>query len=117
MRCSALDTDRACASVLATMNLGPAKLAASILLTALPPPPPTPITTMRGFISSRLGVFPVMTSPSEAFPQPLSHAPQIAAPGRARTPVPTQAGGGVEGGANEANSGRERGTAACLWQI
>jgi hypothetical protein len=49
--CSALDAASACASVLATTNLGPTKPAAIMLLTALPPPPPTPITTMRGRMS------------------------------------------------------------------
>jgi hypothetical protein len=44
MRSSAWDTSRAWASVLAEMNRTPCRLLAIMLLIALPPAPPTPIT-------------------------------------------------------------------------
>ena len=79
-RCEA---SSACASVLATMNSAPVSPAAIMLLTALPPAPPTPITAMRGFI---------IASPSKALPEPLSHTPQITRRPRSR-PVPARASG------------------------
>src|SRR5688500_10808996 len=79
MRCSAAEAASACASVLATMNLGPSRPAAIMLPMALPPPPPTPITTMRGFSGARLGACAsLMTGSSEALPQPLADAPEVA---------------------------------------
>src|SRR6516165_6709822 len=69
------------------MNSAPVSPAAIILLTALPPAPPTPITTMRGFMIS---------SPSKALLEPLSHPPQIASPARG-SPVKSRADGRIEG--------------------
>src|SRR5262245_3300746 len=45
----ASERSSACASVLATTKLTPSRLDEIILLTALPPAPPTPITVMVGF--------------------------------------------------------------------
>ncbi len=52
IRCSAMEFDRACASVLATMNSTPSILASIMLAIALPPAPPTPTTTILGRMSS-----------------------------------------------------------------
>src|SRR5690606_20402646 len=55
IRRSALDMVRACASVLATTNSTPRRPAVIMLLTALPPPLPTPKTVMRGLSSVMSG--------------------------------------------------------------
>jgi hypothetical protein len=47
---AAVEVSSACASVLATMKSTPLNPAAIMLLTALPPAPPTPITAIRGFM-------------------------------------------------------------------
>ena len=49
MRLSEALSARDWASVFATTNSTPSRLAEIILLTALQPAPPTPTTTMRGF--------------------------------------------------------------------
>ena len=48
MRLSDALSDKDCASVLATTNSTPSRFEDIILLTALQPAPPTPITTIRG---------------------------------------------------------------------
>ena len=50
----ALERVSACASVLATTNSTPWRLASIMLLTAFPPAPPTPITTIRGVNSTAM---------------------------------------------------------------
>ena len=51
----AFDMVSAWASVLATTNSAPWRPSAIMLLTALPPPPPTPITVIFGLISEISG--------------------------------------------------------------
>src|SRR5581483_9497490 len=96
MRRSVPDACRACASVLATMNSGPVRPAAIMLLTALPPAPPTPMTTMRGFMVLRL---------SEALAKPLPHTPQVPACNQTAT-APARARGRVESDMHETDRGR-----------
>src|SRR5690606_33884600 len=64
---SALDVVRACASVLATTNSTPFRPAEIMLLTALPPPPPTPNAVMRGLSPVMSGFLRLMVM-SSSFP-------------------------------------------------
>src|SRR6185295_12326379 len=94
----AVEASSACASVLATMKSTPLRPAAIMLLTALPPAPPTPITAIRGFMSVALalanpepparasGLMPCSRSSLRAWPaslkaclQPAPNAPEIPA--------------------------------------
>src|SRR5262245_34821634 len=102
MRCSAAEAASAWASVFATMNFGPSRPDAIMLLMALPPPPPTPITTMRGFRGARLGACAsLMTRSSEALPQPLADTPEVAGTlGCAAGAPAIEAHAGLEGDGN-----------------
>src|SRR5215467_6850229 len=101
MRRSTPEEANACASVLATMNSAPVSPAAIILLTALPPAPPTPITTMRGFM---------IVSPSKALLEPLSHPLQVALR-RSADAATFHADIGIERDVRQSNRGGKRRTA------
>ena len=68
-RCSALDATSAWASVLATTNSTPVRPAAIMLLTALQPAPPTPITVILGLKSVSFGSCSVMLMGFLALPR------------------------------------------------
>src|SRR5262245_22704709 len=74
-RVVAVEASSACASVLATMKSTPLRPAAIILLMALPPAPPTPITAIRGFMSVALALANPEPAPAPAsalMPRPRS---------------------------------------------